>query len=91
MLEKVIEAHLVKLVKKVGGHAYKFTSPAQRGVPDRICVFASGRVVFVELKAPGKKPTDLQLHEHNRLRKLGQRVEVIDSIDRVEEFINASA
>lgn len=36
MLEKVIEAHLVKRVKEQGGIAYKFTSPQRRSVPDRL-------------------------------------------------------
>ena len=30
-----------------------------------------GRVVFVELKAPGKTPTPLQRARHKELRKLG--------------------
>lgn len=38
MLEKVIEAHLVKRVKEAGGIAYKFTSPQRRSVPDRMIV-----------------------------------------------------
>jgi hypothetical protein len=35
-------------------------------------------VWFAELKAPGKKATAQQKREHNRLRKLGFKVEVID-------------
>lgn len=58
--------------------AYKFTSPGRRNVPDRICVLPGGRIVFVELKAPGKKPTAGQAREHQRLRDLGQQVDVCD-------------
>ena len=79
MLEKDIESYLVKRVRARGGEAYKFSSPARRGVPDRIVILPTGRVVFVELKAPGKTPTRLQEKEHERLSTLGQEVLVIDS------------
>ncbi len=36
-------------------------------------------VQFTELKAPGKKPNDKQLREHDRLRGLGFVVNVVDS------------
>lgn len=87
MLEKTIEQYLRRKVKEVGGVAYKFSSPAHRGVPDRVCVFKDGTLIFVELKAPGKKPTPQQHREHERLRSLGQRVEVIDSKDQVNALI----
>ncbi|MBC8950217.1 VRR-NUC domain-containing protein [Xenorhabdus sp. TS4] len=77
--ENVIERHLVNEVKKAGGIAYKFVSPGRRGVPDRICILPSGRVVFVECKAPDEKPRPDQLREHERLRALGQEVVVLDS------------
>ena len=80
MLEKDVEAHLVEGVKRLGGVAYKFTSPGRRNVPDRICVLPGGRIVFVELKAPGKKPTAGQAREHQRLRDLGQEVVVCDNV-----------
>lgn len=43
--------------------------------------------VWVELKAPGKVPEDYQLREHARMRKLGQIVVVIDSLEGVEELL----
>jgi hypothetical protein len=43
--------------------------------------------IFVELKAPGKKPTPGQLREHARLRELGFRVEVLDSTEAVDNFV----
>ena len=39
MLEKEIEKILVTEVKKLGGKAYKFVSPGNSGVPDRIVIF----------------------------------------------------
>jgi hypothetical protein len=85
MLEKQIEAHLVKKARSVGGIAIKWVAPGMVGVPDRI-VFLPGRIVFVELKAPGKKPTAIQLHVHKLLQELGADVRVIDSKEQVDEI-----
>lgn len=87
MSEKDIETYLVRRVKSIGGEAYKFTSPARRGVPDRVVVLPSGSVIWVELKAPGKLPTILQAKEHARLSTLGQRVVVVDSKEGVDAII----
>jgi hypothetical protein len=42
---------------------------------------------WVELKAPGVVPEPHQLREHARMRRLGQRVVVIDSIEGVEALL----
>lgn len=76
--EKVLERKLVDKIKKLGGHAYKFVSPNQRGVPDRLCVLPHGITVFVELKTTGKKPTKLQELCMSELRALGQECVVVD-------------
>jgi hypothetical protein len=83
MLEKQIESHLVKKARSAGGLAIKWVAPGMVGVPDRI-VFLPGRIVFVELKAPGKKPTAIQLHVHKLLQELGADVRVIDSKEQVD-------
>ena len=86
--EKVLERKLCKRVKELGGHAYKFVSPNQRGVPDRLCVLPHGVMVFVELKTTGKKPTKLQELCMNELRALGQECVVIDSSEALDELID---
>lgn len=45
------------------------------------------RTIWVELKAPGEKAKPHQVREHERMRRMGQRVEVIDSIEGVEELL----
>ena len=79
MSEKLVEQSLVNRVKALGGIAFKFTSPGRRSVPDRLCLFPGGRVIFVECKSLRKRPTALQAREHDRLRALGFDVRVIDS------------
>lgn len=87
MKESTIEAYLHDRVKQIGGRAYKFVSPGNDGVPDRLVCFPGGRIVFVELKAPGKKPRPLQEVQIKRLRDLGFVVEVIDSKEKVDAFL----
>jgi len=83
MRESQLEQKLVSHITKLGGIAYKFSSPNRRSVPDRLCVMPNGRVFFVELKSEGKEPTPLQRHEHETLRALGHTVLVIDKIGDV--------
>jgi len=86
MLERDIESALVKRVKELKGLCEKFTSPGRRSVPDRLVTLPGNVVIFVELKAPGKRPTPLQLRDHQRRRALGCDVRVIDSLDQVRVF-----
>ncbi|KGM99562.1 VRR-NUC domain-containing protein [Clostridium botulinum] len=87
MLESKIENKLKLEVKKHGGIALKFVSPGMAGVPDRIVLMKNGKVVFVELKAPGKKMRPLQIKRKNQLETLGFKVYCIDSFEKVQEFI----
>lgn len=46
------------------------------------------KTIWAEIKAPGVKPEAHQLREHERMRAMGQRVVVIDSIEGVEELLS---
>jgi len=85
--ERDIETYLCDEVESMGGHAYKFTSPGRRNVPDRLCVLP-GLVFFVECKAPGESPTKAQERELNRLAELDQWVFVVDSKTGVRKALN---
>lgn len=86
MLEKDIERAFVARVKSLGGMAEKFTSPGRRSVPDRLVTMPGGQIIFVELKAPGKKPTDAQKRDHDRRKALGCDVRVIDTMGAARAF-----
>lgn len=77
--EKQIEQKLVAEVRRRGGMALKFVSPSYSGMPDRLVLLPDGKMAFVEVKAPGKKPCPLQVKRHAMLRKLGFRVFVLDA------------
>ncbi|MYL41807.1 VRR-NUC domain-containing protein [Virgibacillus salexigens] len=87
MREKDIEEYLRKKVKAAGGKAYKFESPGNDGVPDRLVVFPGNNIYFVELKAPGKKPRPLQVKQMRDLENFDCRVGVFDSKEKVDNFI----
>ena len=84
--EKSIEQYLIKRVRELKGTADKWTS-GTAGVPDRIVMFPGGRIFFIELKAPGKKPTPLQEAKFKKMAALGFPVLVIDSKLGVDKFI----
>lgn len=87
--EKVVERRLVELVKYNGGMCIKLLCDQLIGLPDRMCLFPGHKIAFVELKTTGKKPKRIQAYMHDKLRKLGFRVEVIDTIKGVEQFIDS--
>ena len=85
--EKLVDKRLRIEVEKLGGWAIKLSATHISGLPDRLCLLPGGRVVFVEVKTTGQKPRKIQLYVHNKLRRLGFRVEVIDSTEKVKQFI----
>jgi len=86
--EKLIEQYLRDEIKKVGGKAYKFTSPGNSGVPDRLILLPGGRVFFIESKATGKASTPLQKRQQKLISDLGFYVAVIDSKEGVDAFMS---
>ena len=87
MREKQIERKLVSAVKAAGGIAPKFVSPGYDGMPDRLLLFPGGRIVFVEVKAPGKKPRPLQMARHRMLIRLGFKVYILDAETDIEKIV----
>lgn len=86
MLEKDIERRLVNGVRALGGRAYKFVSPGNIGVPDRLVVLPGGRVIFVELKTERGKLSPMQKVQLRQLSELGAKAVVLRGVDGVEQF-----
>lgn len=87
MLEKDIEKILVSEVKKLGGRAYKWVSPGNDGVPDRIVILPGLRPMFVELKTEKGQLSALQRVQINRLQDLKQDVSVLYGEPQVRDFL----
>lgn len=88
VLEKTIENAVCRYAAKYGIVAEKFTSPGKRSVPDRLMLVPGGKVFFIEFKAPGKKPTELQLSDHKKRRAMGFTVLVIDDVKKGKRMID---
>lgn len=88
VLEKDIEKKIVTYAKSKGCLCYKFTSPAQRSVPDRIIVTPYGVVGFLEVKRPGNEPTPAQHKELEKLEDQSCFAEWHDTVEGAKEFID---
>jgi hypothetical protein len=88
MKESTIEKHLVAQVKALGGMAYKFTSPAHRGVADRVVCLPDGQTWFVELKAPSGRLSELQKIFQSDMARMNQRYACLWNKEQVEEWLN---
>lgn len=86
--EQILEQKLKRAVEKRGGLCLKFISPSYAGVPDRLILIAFGKVAFVEVKAPGKKPRPLQVARINKIRSLGFLVYVLDKESDIEKILD---
>jgi len=80
MLERQIEKKVCEKAKLAGWLTYKWVSPSQAGVPDRIFI-RDGEIIFIEFKAFGKKPTELQKKTIEKLKGQKMKVYICDSIE----------
>lgn len=102
MRERTIEQYLVERVNALGGECRKLKWIGRNGAPDRLVMLPmrdvtdpdngfpiayAPRTLFVELKAPGEKCRTHQLREHERMRRMGQIVVVVDSFEGVDELL----
>ena len=85
--EKDLERNLNKEVKALGGWSIKILSNFITGLPDRL-VLLNGRAYFVEVKSEGKNPSARQRVVHKKLEGLGFPVSVIDTTEKLNNFIN---
>jgi hypothetical protein len=84
--ESEIEQYFVWTVQWLGGITYKFKSPTQRGVADRIACMPSGDTWFVELKTKGGRLAPLQKIFAADMERLGQLYVCLWSTEGVDEW-----
>ena len=87
MRERDIEKWLRHQIESMGGLGFKFSSPGNDGVPDRLAVLPGGAIYFIELKTDRGRLTPIQRWQQDRLRQLGVNVAVIKGMDEAAEFI----
>ena len=86
MLEKTIERAVCKAAKAAGWLCFKFTSPGNVGVPDRLFI-KDGRHIFIEFKAPGRQPRKIQIAVINKMIATGAEVYIVDDIQEGKEIL----
>lgn len=87
MKEAAIEARLVKMVRSRGGLCYKFVSPSNPGVPDRIVITPGGRTIYVELKTEIGRLANIQRWQLDEMRRRGADVRVLKGLEEVKAFV----
>ena len=75
--ERDVEGYLTRAIEAMGLECIKFIPDQKNGMPDRLVLLPDERVVWVELKTSSGSLSEIQKLQHVRLRRLGQRVEVV--------------
>jgi len=89
MYESGLERYVCEKIQQVGGKAFKWVCPGIMGAPDRICIFPGGRIIFMELKRPGRK-NGMSARQKKFcvvLEKLGCSVYCINSKEEICELL----
>lgn len=87
MMESDIEACLVRMVRERGGLCYKWVSPGNPGVPDRIVITPTGRTIFVELKTSVGRLSAMQRRQIQALSLRGAEARVLYGLEQVRAFV----
>lgn len=96
MKEAQIEAYGRKLAEHLKMLHMKFTSPNRAAVPDRIVLaeipeflrpMIAHYVRFIEYKSTTGEVTAAQRREHERLKKMGFVVEVVNSREQARDVL----
>lgn len=86
--EKDIEQYLVKQAQKgTNWQIRKAQWVGHNHCPDRL-IMTPDITVWVEVKAPSKKPRAGQEREHTRMRRAGQIVVSVSTKDEVDQLIS---
>ena len=86
MKESVVENHFCWSVERIGGKTWKFVSPSNRGVSDRIACLPNGETWFVELKAPNGRLSALQEVFAEDIKQLNQKYACLWSKEQINDW-----
>ena len=85
--ESEIERYLVKSAKAAGWLCFKFTSPNNRGVPDRLAILPTGETIYIEVKRVTGRLSALQERMIRIFKRQGARVYVVYSKEQVDALM----
>lgn len=88
MVERDITQYLIQRVRHANGLIYKLTFEGCSDCPDYV-IFMNKKTVFVETKAPNKKPRESQLYVFSQIAINGHdSVKVISTKEQVDHLLN---
>lgn len=88
MRESKIERDGTTYARSLGWLPFKFVSPSQVGVPDKLFL-RDGVCVFVEFKAPDGVISKIQMAIHRMMRTHGFPVYIVSSIEDGKKLFNS--
>ena len=89
-LEKQIETKCKVIAERHGCMLRKVVSPGFTGWPDRQLLMRPGKIIFMEFKRPGKKPTLRQAFVMEQIRAFGFDVYKVDNVEDFKDILHAN-
>lgn len=84
MLESKIQASILKYLKDEGYFTFKTIINNKAGIPD-IYALKDGVNVFIEVKRPGGRVSQIQSYTHSKIREKGGNIIVVDTLCDLKE------
>ena len=75
-MESKIQTNIKHRFEKAGWMVVKLIQTNCNGIPDLMCL-KNGKTIFIEVKQPGREPTELQKYRHAELISQGFTVHVL--------------
>jgi hypothetical protein len=89
MRESDVAKHLTRRVESYGGVVWRVSSTTPRGVPGHVVLLRDGAAVWVEIPTPARTLCAQAEKRHLELWKRGHRVVMLDSVQAVDQFMEA--
>jgi hypothetical protein len=84
-LESTIKSACSKALESWSWEVIHLIQTNKNGIPDTLCL-RTGRAVFIEFKRPGQQPRPLQEYRHDKLRKQGFEVLIVQCLEDIQHL-----
>lgn len=87
--ESGIQARIIRHLKDRGAYTINIQGggAGRAGIPDIHATY-HGHSIWLEVKAPGGRPTPRQTYELNRIRAAGGHAHIVTTVDDVRTILN---
>ena len=84
MLEKQVQASMLKYLKSEGYFTFKTIVNNVAGVPD-IYALKNGKSVWIEVKRPGGRRSPVQIYTQEQMEKQGGIIMTVESVEDLDK------